>query len=83
MFHLLIAAVLTPTPPPVVSNLMFIEELLNDRCRGGSGDDPDTLRACSIRDGLLQQIEKEGWCWGHAGQIGADKTWEPCLKPKD
>ncbi len=51
---------------------------LNDRCRGGSGDDPATWRACSERDVLFKQIQTRGYCWGAEGQIEADKTWQKC-----
>jgi hypothetical protein len=56
------------------------EETLNDKCRGGSGDDPQTWQACRERDALVKKLETEGWCWGHSGQIEADRQWELCQK---
>ena len=67
-----------PVPPRPISNLMYIEELLNDKCR----DDPDAMRACEIRDGVLTKIKEFGWCWGHEGQAEYEKDWEPCRKPE-
>jgi len=67
-------------PPRPISNLMFIADVLNDKCRGGSGDDPNTMRACEIRDGVITKIKELGWCWGHEGQAGYEKDWEPCPK---
>jgi hypothetical protein len=50
----------------------------NDRCRDGSGDDPLTLKVCEVRDKVLTEIKEAGWCWGHEGQAGYQKDWEPC-----
>jgi hypothetical protein len=70
------------TPPEDVQRMMDHEEALNDICRDGSGADPDTMKTCEIRDNLLQKIKTKGYCWGHDGQISADRTWEPCqVKP--
>lgn len=66
------------SPPEDVAKLMAQEEALNDKCRGGSGDDEATLKACDERDLILGKIQAQKWCWGHDGQIGADRTWEPC-----
>lgn len=65
-------------PPKAVVKLMKQQEQLNEQCRGGSGDNPATMKACDQRDKVLTKIEAEGWCWGHDEQTGADKTWEPC-----
>lgn len=59
------------------------EDKLNDRCRGGSGDDPNTQKACDARDKIDAQLKQMGWCWGHAGQIEADKKWEHCSRSKE
>jgi hypothetical protein len=65
-------------PSQELALLIAEEEKLNDKCRGGSGDDKATLEACDERDALYKKIEANNWCWGHDGQIGADRTWEPC-----
>lgn len=49
----------------------------NDQCRGGSGDDPETLHACNRRYHLLMTLERRGWCWG-GGRIGAEDHWLRC-----
>jgi hypothetical protein len=61
-----------------VAQLITREEVVNDTCRGGSGDEPATVKACEIRDSLFKQIEAHGWCWGHEGQAEYEKDWEPC-----
>jgi hypothetical protein len=66
------------SPPEDVAQLMAQEDALNDKCRGGSGDDGDTQKACNGRDLLYEKIKAKSWCWGHDGQSGADRTWEPC-----
>ena len=66
------------SPPEDVAQLMAQEEVLNDKCRGGSGDDKATLKACDERDVILKKIKAKNWCWGHDGQVGADRVWERC-----
>jgi hypothetical protein len=52
---------------------------LNDRCRGGSGDDDATMRVCEERDTLLPEVERQGYCWGNASdQSEADRRWQRC-----
>ncbi|MBS0586373.1 MAG: hypothetical protein JSS37_00065 [Proteobacteria bacterium] len=68
------------TPPEEVAQLIAQEETLNDKCRGGSGDDKATQKACDERDVILKKIEAKNWCWGHDDQIGADRVWERCRK---
>ncbi len=69
-------------PPEDVAQLIAQEETLNDKCLGGSGDDKATLKACAERDVVLEKIKAKNWCWGHDGQVGADRTWEPCQGKK-
>lgn len=66
-----------------IKPLVLQVEALNDRCRGGSGDDPETQKICDQRDLLGQSIADKGWCWGDGSdtQIGADKQWQLC-KPQ-
>ena len=72
----------THTPPQSIAQIMAIVERLNDMCRDGLGNDNATQKVCNERDGLVQQLQAENWCWGHDGQIGADRTWEPCQNKK-
>jgi hypothetical protein len=65
-------------PPEDVAALIKEEDELNDKCRGGSGDAPSTTEACQQRDSLYEKIKAKKWCWGHDGQIDADRVWEPC-----
>jgi Surface-adhesin protein E len=68
------------SPPEDVARLMDQEAVLNDKCRDGVGDADDkaTQKVCEARDIILGEIKTKGWCWGHDGQIGADRNWEPC-----
>jgi hypothetical protein len=73
----------TPKPSQEVQKMMNQEEALNDRCRDGVTDPQGNLnqnltqKVCAIRDELFDQIKAAGWRWGHDGQAGADRTWEP------
>ncbi len=51
---------------------------LNTRCRGGSGDDPDTLAACDARDVLVEELRARGWCYGRPDEPGYLHNWHPC-----
>lgn len=59
-------------------NLVSLHESMNDQCRGGSGDNPDTQRYCDRRDAIYKEIERRGWCWGPDSAVGADKSWVEC-----
>ncbi len=67
-----------PTPPAEIQTLIVQLDHLNDRCRGGSGDDPATSAACSERDEIYRSIEAQGWCYGHEAQAEYEKTWQAC-----
>lgn len=51
---------------------------LNDRCRGGSGDDPKTMQACEQREAAMAQVSKAGWCWGPSDAPGYQQRWIRC-----
>ena len=51
---------------------------LNDKCRGGSGDSPDTIAACEQRDELIGELKRLGWCYGPDYEIEAKKRWLLC-----
>ncbi len=54
-------------------------ERLNDKCRGGSGDDPNTQKACDQRDTAYNKLAKDGWCYGKPGDAGYQRTWQRCV----
>ncbi|MBF0185431.1 MAG: DUF1311 domain-containing protein [Magnetococcales bacterium] len=68
-------------PSQEVARMIARYDTLNDQCRGGSGDDPATLRACDARDQLFQQIRQKQWCYGRDDQAGYQKQWQPCAAP--
>jgi hypothetical protein len=65
-------------PPKDVALLINKEEQLDDKCRGGSGDDSATIKACERRDVIFKQIEAKNWCWGKDGDFEYQKKWQKC-----
>jgi hypothetical protein len=64
--------------PANVRDLLSAEERLNDQCRGGSGDNPQTQAACVKRDALVEKLEALDWCYGTPDQAEYQKTWQVC-----
>lgn len=50
----------------------------NERCRGGSGDRPETWQACEERGRYGARLEGLGWCYGLPGETRSDRTWHRC-----
>ena len=69
-------------PPANVTAMMRRSIDLNSQCRGGSGDDLSTEKACDERDALSEKIEKFGWCWGSRKEdpAMAELDWLPCFE---
>lgn len=67
-------------PPKDVQSLIEKTEILDDKCRGGSGDDPKTMKACDDREHIIKKIEKKGYCWGAFRSDASEsaKQWIPC-----
>lgn len=65
-------------PPDDVAKLITVEEKLNDKCRGGSGDEASTEQACNDREAIISQIMSKGWCWGPDDKPEYQKDWMPC-----
>lgn len=65
------------TPP---TRLIRQWQIANENCRGGSGDDPQTERACNARDALYRQLGAAKWCYGKNGQSGYQYKWHRCGK---
>lgn len=51
---------------------------LNGKCRGGSGDDPNTIKACDERDLVVAKLKESGWCFGKEGQAEYEMEWHQC-----
>lgn len=51
---------------------------LNTKCRGGSGDKPETHLACDQREKVSAQLERLGRCYGKKGQAGYQMEWHRC-----
>lgn len=63
---------------PAVDELLASYGSLNSACRGGSGDDPRTQRACAERDRVVSALQRAGYCYGRRGQVGAQMSWHRC-----
>ena len=50
----------------------------NARCRGGSGDEPTTGRACDEREHTALSLVAAGWCFGRQGEFGYQMEWHRC-----
>lgn len=65
-------------------NTVSVETLIerwsvsDEDCRGGSGDSPKTQKACSKRDGVVDQLSKRGWCLGTHSQSRSQYEWHEC-----
>jgi hypothetical protein len=64
--------------PENVRSLIREVDILKDKCRGGSGDDPATWRECETLDVRGESLRKRGWCWGPDDAFGYQKTWMTC-----
>ncbi len=64
--------------PETVRSLIREVDILKDKCRGGSGDDPATWRECETLDVRGESLRKRGWCWGPDDAFGYQKTWMTC-----
>lgn len=72
---------LAPVPASKSAKTMIAEwDELNDRCRGGSGDDARTWSACDARDALGEKIDSAGWCQGKIGEWVGDAKWHRCTE---
>lgn len=50
----------------------------NGKCRGGSGDDSETWKACEARDYTELALRAAGWCYGREGEYGYQMNWHRC-----
>lgn len=66
--------------PKAVQPLLIREEALDEKCRGGVGDDPATDAACKERDVDVDLLQRKGWCWGSRNRTAAEyqMTWLRC-----
>lgn len=68
----------TSSSDPASSVNVLIEkwEGLNENCRGGSGDDPDTMKACDQRSGVSERLEALGYCYSR--EENSTEVWRTC-----
>lgn len=50
----------------------------NTTCRGSSGDNPETLKACERREAIGAKLDRVGWCYGRKGEAGYQYQWHGC-----
>jgi len=67
-------------PPANVATMISEEKNLDNQCRQGNENNPETWEICGDRDALLMQIAKLGWCWGSKkeGAAADELDWLPC-----
>jgi hypothetical protein len=61
-----------------ISRLLRREDVLNDMCRDGPGNDPKTKGICEQRDATVERLKSLGWCYGDPGQAGYQMVWHRC-----
>ncbi len=79
LFLLAAPSAFADAPSTSVRALIAAEERDNDRCRGGSGDDPATQRACDRRDDEAIALGHLGWCFGTPDEPEYKKSWQECV----
>ncbi|WP_426957870.1 hypothetical protein [Muricoccus radiodurans] len=63
---------------PTAPQIMRMEREANTRCRGGSGDQPETQKSCGERDAYARVLNMMNWCFGRRGQVAAAHQWHRC-----
>lgn len=66
-------------PSKNIQSLIDQEEKFHGKCRGGSGDEQETMAACARRDELDDELKKLGWCFGDGTKSMAESKWQPCV----
>jgi hypothetical protein len=62
----------------LVTELINKETALNEKCRGGFGDNTETWKACDEREKIIAQLKLMGWCYGANEQAEYQKSWQQC-----
>ena len=63
---------------PKTSSIIDRWHEANDFCRGGSGDDKDTLAWCSVREALSEVLAARDWCYGKQSEAEYQHKWHKC-----
>lgn len=79
LLALTLSATLAAACPPA-EPLIDVAMKLNDQCRGGPGDDPQTHKACDARDLAFKRLKQKGWCYGQDAETMAGAKWARCHK---
>ncbi|MDX0850131.1 hypothetical protein GOD74_17150 [Sinorhizobium medicae] len=66
----------TPAPKASVQDLIEQWAQLTDDCRGGRGDDPETMKQCDKRSEVSERLEVLGYCY--EGEDNATSEWRRC-----
>lgn len=61
---------------PEENKIIDQEEYLNDKCRGGAGDQTEAF--CAKRDDLFNQMKKINICWGPDDVAESEHHWLRC-----
>lgn len=63
---------------PSVEEIIKQVTAANSLCRGGSGDDKETLAWCDVRAALQVVLELRNWCYGKENQDAYQYQWHQC-----
>jgi hypothetical protein len=72
------AQAIVQTMAPSDAALYADYEAYDSRCRGNSGDDPETWVACGARDYIGYLLNLSGYCYGQTDQAEYDWAWHVC-----
>jgi hypothetical protein len=61
-----------------VRNMIRSYDLLNEVCRGSSGDNPSSGAACNARLAIVVSLNSIGWCNGKRNQSAPEMKWHKC-----
>ena len=65
----------------LVQPLIGLAEELNEKCRGGSGDQALTHEYCSERDSVIDELKQAGWCPQKTNPRDGASSWGKCPAP--
>lgn len=69
----------TRTPAAISTEaLLSAWAVENEACRGGSGDEASTWKACERREHVSAQLGRLGLCYGREGEPGYMSDWHRC-----
>ena len=69
-----------PKPPLEIQSLIDATDAEHAVCQDFPYGTSIGDAACKRRDELMAEVERKGWCWGSASDVGADNRWMTCRR---